>query len=169
MKATFLSLFLTLISFTFINAQTPPSPHVKATGKDIVISYGQPSKRGRVLFGAQNSSSLEKYGKVWRIGADSATVITFKKNGTFGGKPVKAGTYTLFAIPTEKDWTLILNGQLRQWGAYKYEEFKSKDVLKVTVPAKKYSTASEKLTFNVKDASVDFQWDKEGFSVPVKF
>lgn len=149
--------------------QMPASPHVKAEGKNITISYGQPSMKGRVLFGDESSKSLEKYGKVWRIGADSATTITFKKDGTFAGKPVKAGTYNLFATPTEKEWTIILNSELGQWGAYKYQEIKGKDVLNVTVPAKTLPNAEEKLTFMVKDNSVDFQWGKSGFSVPVKF
>ena len=166
MKTTFFTLFLTLLAFTWASAQ---SPHVTTTGKNISITYGQPSKRGRVLFGSESSSSLEKYGKVWRIGADSATVITIKKDATFGGKPIKAGTYTFFAIPTEKNWTIILNSQLHQFGAYSYEEFKHKDVLKVVVPAKTYSASEEKLTFTVHDGSLDFQWDKAGFSVPVKF
>ncbi|NIJ51858.1 DUF2911 domain-containing protein [Dyadobacter arcticus] len=166
MKTTFFSLFLTLLALTWASAQ---SPHVSADGKNLKIDYGQPSKRGRVLFGKGGSGSLEPYGKVWRIGADSATMITFKKDGTFGGKPVKAGRYTFFALPTEKDWTIILNSELGQWGAYKYEEIKGKDVLKVTVPNKSFPTSQEKLTFDVKDTSLDFQWDKAGFSVPVKF
>lgn len=166
MKTTFFSFFLTLLAFTWASAQ---SPHVTTDGKNLKITYGQPSKRGRVLFGKEGSGSLEPYGKVWRIGADSATVITFKKSGTFAGKPVKAGTYTFFAIPTEKDWTIILNSQLHQFGAYSYEENKSKDVLKVTVPNKAFPASQEKLTFTVKDTSLDFQWDKVGFSVPVTF
>jgi hypothetical protein len=166
MKTTFLSLFLTLIAFTWASAQ---SPRVTADGKNVSVAYGQPSKKGRVLFGKEGSGSLEPYGKVWRIGANNATEITFKKDGTFGGKPVKAGTYTLFALPTEKDWTIILNSELKQWGAYKYDEIKGKDVLKVTVPNKTYAASEEKLTFTVKDTSLDFQWDKAGFSVPTKF
>lgn len=170
MKATLLSLFLTIISLSVVSAQEKPlSPTVKAEGKNIIISYGQPSKKGRVIFGDESSKSLEKYGKIWRIGADSATTITFKKNGTFAGKPVKAGTYNFFVIPTEKDWTIILNSELKQWGAYSYEKIKEKDVLNVTVPAKTFPTSEEKLTFVVKDKSIDFQWDKSGFSVPVKF
>jgi len=170
MKVTLLSLFLAFISLSIVSAQQKPaSPTVKAEGKNITITYGQPSKKGRDLFGDEGSKSLEKYGKVWRIGADSATTITFKKDGTFAGKPVKAGTYNLFAIPTAKDWTIILNSELKQWGAYSYEKIKGKDVLKVTVPAKTFPTSEEKLMFWVKDNSVDFQWDKSGFTVPVKF
>ena len=54
-----------------------------------------------------------------------------------GGKPVKAGTYTLFVIPNEQSWTIILNSQLGQWGAFDYEKYKDKDVLHVDVPVKK--------------------------------
>ncbi|MCE6992390.1 DUF2911 domain-containing protein [Dyadobacter sp. CY323] len=166
MKTSLFSLFLTFLALTWATAQ---SPHVSAEGANVKITYGQPSKKGRVLFGKAGSGSLEPFGKVWRIGADSATVITFKKDGMFGGKAVKAGTYTFFALPTEKDWTIILNSELKQWGAYKYEQIKSKDVLKVTVPNKTYPASQEKLTFTVKDNSLDFQWDKAGFSIPLKF
>jgi hypothetical protein len=166
MKTTFLALFVSLIALTTACAQ---SPRVTAEGKNVSVAYGQPSKKGRVLFGKEGSESLEKYDKIWRTGANKSTEITFKKDGMFGGKSVKAGTYSLFTIPGEKEWSIILNSVLEQSGAYDYEKNKGKDVLKVTVPAKKYPTSEEKLTFMVKDNSVDFQWDKEGFSVPVKF
>ncbi|WP_159471043.1 DUF2911 domain-containing protein [Dyadobacter sp. 3J3] len=170
MKSLFLSLFLTLVGLSFASAQTAPeSPRITAESKNVSVAYGQPSKRGRVVFGKEGSGSLEPFGKVWRIGANNATEITFKKDGMFGGKAVKAGTYTLFATPNEKEWTLILNSTLKQWGAYKYDEIKDKDVLKVTVPAKTYSTSMEKLTFTVKDTELQFQWDKAGFTVPLKF
>lgn len=159
-----------LLAVTFAVAQKKEaSPRVSAEGNNIKIEYGQPSKKGRVLFGPEGGSALEKYGKVWRIGANKATEITFKKDASFGGEKIKAGTYTLFAIPTENDWTIILNSQLDQWGAYKYQEFKDKDVLAVTVPNKSYGNSAEKLTFTVGKSSLDFQWDNVGFSVPVKF
>ena len=79
----------------------------------MTVRYGRPYKKGREIFG-----KLERYGMVWRCGADSVTTITFSKNAFLGGKPVKAGTYTLFAIPNKKDWTIILNSVLGQWGAY---------------------------------------------------
>ncbi|WP_315816624.1 DUF2911 domain-containing protein [Paraflavitalea speifideaquila] len=77
------------------------SPHETSVGKNVEVRYGRPYKKGREIFGG-----LEKFGKVWRTGADSATTITFAKDGTFGGKPVKAGTYTLFTIPNEKSGLL---------------------------------------------------------------
>ena len=165
---TFFVVCLVSLSFTFAQRQQA-SPRVSAEQGNVKIEYGQPSKKGRVLFGPEGSSALEKYGKVWRIGANNATEITFKKDGTFAGKPVKAGTYTLFATPTADNWTLILNSELGQWGAYKYEEHKGKDVLQVMVPNKKYSNSEEKLTFKVSASALDFQWDNVGFSVPIKF
>jgi hypothetical protein len=170
MKKTLVALTLSLFAFTWAVAQeAKPSPRITADGKNVSVAYGQPSMRGRTVFGADGSGSLESYGKVWRIGANEATEITFKKDGMFAGKPVKAGTYTMFAIPGEKEWSLILNSELKQWGAYNYDKIKDKDVLKVTVPAKKYPAAAEKLTFNVKDNALDFQWANSGFSVPLKF
>jgi hypothetical protein len=150
-------------------AQDPPaSPRVSAQGKNVKVEYGQPSKRGRVLFGPEGSQALEKYGKVWRLGANMSTDITFDKDVKFGGKDVKAGTYSMFAIPTEKDWTIILNSVPAQRGASEYEKNKEKDVAHVTVPKKTYKNSEEKLTFRVEKSSLDFQWDNVGFSVPIK-
>ncbi len=102
----------------------PLSPHESVNGQDISVRYGRPYKKGRIIFG-----SLVPYGKVYRCGADSATTITFDKDANFGGKPVKAGTYTFFVIPNEQSWTIILNSQLGQWGAFDYDKYKDKDVL----------------------------------------
>ena len=162
-KIVFLAsiLFLTVLAF----GQNPPaSPRMTAEGKNVTVAYGQPSKKGRVIFG-----ELEPYGKVWRAGANNATEITFAKDGTFGGMPVKAGTYTLFAIPNEKEWTIILNSELKQWGAFGYEKVKDKDVLKVNVPAKKIDNTIEKLTYRFTDTHMIIEWDQTQVAVPVSF
>jgi hypothetical protein len=160
-------LFLAAIAFvtTTASAQNAKkSPHDTVSTKDISVTYGRPYKKGRVIFG-----ELEKYGKVWRTGADEATQITFKKDATFGGKPVKAGTYALFTIPNEKEWTVILNGQLGQWGAYDYDKNKGKDVLQITVPAKKLDKVVEQHTIRF-DSKQDMiiEWDQTQITVPVK-
>ncbi len=54
----------------------------------------------------------------------------------FAGKPVKAGTYSFFTIPTEKEWTVILNSELKQWGAFGYDKVKDKNVPEATVLGK---------------------------------
>jgi len=121
-------------------------------------------KKGRVIFGG-----LIPYGKVYRCGADSATIVTFAKDASFAGKPVKAGTYTLFVIPNEQSWTIILNGQLGQWGAYDYDKYKDKDVLKVDVPVKKLGNTVEQLTINLPASAMIIEWDNVQVTVPVNF
>ena len=150
--------------FVTTEAAAQKSPHESSYGKDVSVRYGRPYKKGREIFGG-----LEKFGKVWRTGADSATTITFAKDAKFGGKPVKAGTYTLFTIPNEKEWTIILNSQLGQWGAYSYDKFKDKDVLQVTVPVKKLDKVVEQHTirFTPKNDMI-IEWDQTQVTVPIK-
>lgn len=150
--------------FVTTDVAAQKSPHESSYGKDVSVRYGRPYKKGREIFGG-----LEKFGKVWRTGADSATTITFAKDATFGGKPVKAGTYTLFTIPNEKEWTVILNSQLGQWGAYSYDKVKDKDVLQVTVPVKKLDKVVEQHTirFTPKNDMI-IEWDQTQVTVPIK-
>lgn len=144
-------------------SQNRKSPHETVEGKDVKVTYGRPYKKGREVFGG-----LEKYGKVWRTGADEATEITFAKDVTFGGQPVKAGTYTLFTIPEKTEWTVILNSQLKQWGAYDYDKYKDKDVLKVTVPVKNLDTPVEQLTMRFAGNDLIIEWDKTQVAIPIK-
>lgn len=137
------------------------SPHETVSGGNISITYGRPAKKGREIFGA-----LVPFGQVWRAGADEATEITFKADGQLGGKPVKAGTYTLFVIPTEKEWTIILNSQLKQWGAYEYEKNKGKNVLEVKTPVTKQSAVTESFTIKVESGKISFAWDTTQVTVP---
>jgi hypothetical protein len=159
-------ILLAMVAFVAVTAygQDRKSPHETVNTDDISVTYGRPYKKGREIFG-----KLEAYGKVWRLGADEATTITFKKDGFFGGKPVKAGTYTMFAIPEEKEWTFILNSQLGQWGAYSYDKNKEKDVLQIKAPAKKLDKEVEQLTISFpKSTSMVVEWDKTQVTVPVK-
>jgi hypothetical protein len=164
MKHFFLAtLFLAVTSLVFAQEKPRKSPHVTTEANGIKVVYGQPSKNGRVIFG-----TLEPFGKVWRTGADEATEITFSKDVVFGGKPVKAGTYTLFSIPDAKTWTVILNSKLGQWGAYDYEKVKGQDVVAVKVKREALSTPAEKLTFTLPGNAVVFAWDDTKIAVPVK-
>lgn len=142
----------------------PNSPHDTVSTKDVTVTYGRPSMKGREVFG-----KLVPYGKVYRLGADEATTITFAKDGTFGGKPVKAGTYSLFAIPNEKNWTIILNGNAKQWGAYDYDKNKDKDVLKTDVASTMLSAPVEQFTIGVTDKDLSISWEKTKVDVPLKF
>lgn len=162
-----LTLFAATVFTTLSYGQEKPvSPRVTTKGKSVEVAYGQPSKKGRVVFG-----ELEPYGKVWRTGANKSTEITFAKDTDFGGKQVKAGSYSLFTIPQEKEWTVILSSRLGQSGAFEYKD--SEDVLRVKAPVKKLNTLVEKLTFKIDDKSnggdLTIMWDQTSVTVPMKF
>lgn len=159
-----LTLFAILLAGTVSYAQPshPKSPHDTVKTKDITITYGRPYKKGREIFG-----KLEPYGKVYRCGADEATQITFAKDVTFGGKAVKAGTYTFCAIPNATSWTVILNSKLGQWGAFDYDKNKAMDVVHVDVPVKTLSTPVEQLTMTAGGGHVTLAWDTVEIDVPV--
>jgi hypothetical protein len=162
-----LFVFLAVISSVTVFGQNNgrKSPHDTVSSTNATVTYGRPYKKNREIFGG-----LEAFGKVWRVGADEATTITFKKDVKFVGQAVKAGTYTLFAIPTENEWGIILNSELGQWGAYAYEEHKSKNVTRITVPVKKLDNAVEQLTIRfAADESMIIEWDKTQVTVPLSF
>ena len=94
----------------------------KVSDKLIKVVYSRPQLKGRSL------SELAPEGKVWRTGANEAAEITLYKDMMFGDTSVKAGTYSLFTVPGGSEWTVILNSNLNQWGAYSYDD--STDVAK---------------------------------------
>jgi hypothetical protein len=93
-----------------------PSPPAKTAckfsdGKTITVDYSSPRKRGRKIFG-----ELVPYGEVWRAGANEATTFVTNGDMVVGEKNVHAGRYTLFTLPTENKWTLIISKQTGEWG-----------------------------------------------------
>jgi hypothetical protein len=132
----------------------------------IKVVYGQPYKRGRTIFG-----ELEPYGKVWRTGANEATEITTTKDFRIGGKLLKAGTYTLFTIPNQNKWTVIVNSELGQWGAYKYNP--ERDLVSFEVPLTKPEYFYEAFTIEFKDlrngAEMELLWGDTRIAFPLEF
>ncbi len=159
-------MLLLLAAFVTLSACAQrKSPHDTVSNDKATVTYGRPYKNNRDVFGG-----LEKFGKVWRVGADEATTISFNSDVKFGGKGVKAGTYTLFAIPYENEWTIILNSQLGQWGAYSYEKHKDKDVERITVPVKKLDEVVEQLTIRfAENDHLLIEWDKTQVEIPLSF
>jgi len=82
-----------------------------ADGKTITVAYSSPRMRGRKIFG-----DLVPYGEVWRAGADDATSFVTSADLVVGGKNVPAGSYTLFVLPTQNKWTLIVSKQTGEFG-----------------------------------------------------
>lgn len=128
-------------------------------GVEITLEYGRPKVKGRKIWGG-----LVPYGKVWRTGADEATTISVSKNALIEGQPLAAGTYSLFTVPGEGEWTVVFNEVAEQWGAYDHDA--SKDALKVRV-APRDSEHIEELEFAITDGGVALHWEKlaVGFSV----
>lgn len=108
-----------------LDAATYPS-NWKNSDKLVKVIYGRPQLKGREL----STLAVVSAKGVWRTGANEAPEITFFKDVLFAGKEVKAGTYTLFSIPAEKEWTLILSSVRNVWGHYTYD--KKDDVLRVS-------------------------------------
>ena len=106
-----------------MDAATYPGNY-KVSDKLIKVIYSRPQLKGRTL------SKLAPNGEVWRTGANEAAEITLYAPMTFGGKKVKAGVYSLFTIPGEKEWTVILSSDLNVWGSYTYNE--ANDVARVS-------------------------------------
>lgn len=135
-----------------------PSPPAQAketlaSGAVITIDYSQPSVKGRTI-----GKDLEPMaGKVWRTGANEATVFEVSKDVTVEGQTLPAGKYALFTIANEGEWTIIFNKNPKQWGAYDYNE--SEDALRVKVKPAKAETFAEKMTFVVdKNGTVSLLW-----------
>src|SRR3984957_9055662 len=160
---------LLLLAGLYSHAQLTPQPSsTQAITQDfgmgkINLVYSRPDVKGRKIFGG-----MEPYGTVWRTGANSATVIKFTDDVSMEGKQVPAGEYGLFSIPGEKEWTIILSKQPKQWGAYNYKQ--SDDFLRFTVSTKHLDNLTETMTLdftNVSPAACDLQmmWEHSGFTI----
>ena len=144
-----------------------PSPPATATGKvdgtTITINYSSPAVKGRKIWG-----SLVPYDQVWRAGANEATIFETDKDIKVEGKTLKAGKYSLYAIPGEKEWTIIFNSQTGQWGVKmdgSTTEDTAKDVLRVKVKPRKSKSFSERMVYVVDKEGFALDW--ENLEVPV--
>ena len=153
----------------FSKLDVSPLDVVLFRGKDeepvAKVLYSRPQTRDREIFG-----KLVPYGEVWRTGANEATEITLYEDMKVGGKTIKAGTYSLFTIPKEKEWTIILNNSTNIWGAYDYHV--EEDVARITVPVRKSPVDIEALSMAfepIEDgAKLLIGWDDRYVEVPFK-
>lgn len=161
--ASFLMAIL-LMSFTACAQGNQASPAATASGKagdaDITINYSSPSVKGRTIWG-----ELVPYGKVWRAGANAATLFETSKDITVEGKKLAAGKYSLYAVPGENEWQILFNSQTGQWGTRHDAE---KDVLKVNVKPRATSTMSERLAYDVNNNGFVLKWEKLEVPVSIK-
>ncbi len=168
MKQTLSLTLIMLLSCSTLFAKKHNSPHTSVTGSNFTITYGQPSKKGKQVFGDKKDSPIVPYGDVWRAGDDEATEITINKACLFAGRQLGAGTYTLYVIPTATDWTIILNTELKQWGADDYDKIKDKNIIVSPVPVKALSKSVETFTITPSGDGFDMSWDQTTVHVDAK-
>lgn len=166
MKRITLLLLALVTSVTALVAQDKPSsPQATVEGKvgsaNIKIVYCQPSARGRKIMGG-----LVPYGEVWRTGANDATTIEFDKAVKIEGKDLAAGKYSLFTIPGENEWTVIINKDAKQWGAFKYKQ--ESDVLRVMVKPTKTPAMVETFSISLGKDEVLMKWENTAVAFKVK-
>src|SRR5580693_3618324 len=145
MKLTILLAASFILFSAASRAQITPQPSSSQTITQgfglgtITLTYSRPNTKGRTIFGV-----VEPYDKVWRTGANWATVIKFSDDVTLEGNKVPAGEYALFSIPGENQWTIILSKKAKQWGAYTYDQ--ADDYLRFSVKPVKLPRPVETFT-----------------------
>lgn len=146
-----------------------PSPRQKVTQEfgtgAVEVNYCRPSMKGRKIFG-----ELEKFGDVWRTGANEATTIRFTEKVTIAQTMIDSGTYSLFTIPDANEWTVIINKVSNQWGAYEYKQ--SEDVLRFKVKPNVAKTPVEMMTIDFVNNKMDaidmrISWENTEISFPI--
>jgi Protein of unknown function (DUF2911) len=126
-----------------------PSPPASAAckfsdGKTIKIDYSSPRGKGRKIFGDASEKALVPYGQIWRTGANDATTFVTDTNVTVGGKPVPAGSYTIFTVPKADAWSLVISKKTGEWGTdYPGEK---EDLVRVPMTVSKTSAPVENFT-----------------------
>ena len=147
-----------------------PSPPAKAEckladGKTVTIDYSSPRVKGRKIFG-----SLVPYGQVWRAGANEATSLVTSSDITIGGKTVPAGKYTIFTVPAEDKWTLVISKKTGEWGtAYPGPD---NDLARIDMKVSKTSAPVENFTIALDPAgngcTLKMEWENTRASVDIK-
>jgi hypothetical protein len=164
--------FLTLLifAFTLVAVAQKPSPAASAdcklaAGGTIHTDYSSPRMKGRKIFG-----DLVPNGEVWRTGANEATTFVTSANLTVGGKDVPAGSYTIFTVPNQNKWTLIINKKTGEWGIpYKYE---GDELARVDMKVSKTMAPVENFTIAYDQAgggcTLNISWENTQASVEFK-
>jgi Protein of unknown function (DUF2911) len=144
-----------------------PSPPASADctlsgGKTVHVDYSSPRMKGRKIYG-----ELVPYGKVWRVGANEATTFVSSVDLRVGGKDVPAGSYTLFAIPEQNKWTLIISKKTGEWG----EPYPGEDFARVEMKVSRLPSALENFTIAFEEAgkkcTMRLDWETTRASIEI--
>ena len=148
-----------------------PKDEVSLTsgGITVTVEYSRPSVRGRLIFGPEEQKALQPFGKYWRLGANEATQVSFNRDILFNGRPLKAGTYRMYAIPGADAFEIVLNTEVGKSGATPPDG--ANDVLRTSVPTQKTSAPVEQFTIRLEPdnqgITMLFEWSDVRFVVPL--
>jgi len=146
----------------------PATANFSDQGIEIEVNYSQPSKKGRVIF-ADSEDALQPYGEYWRLGANSATEVTFSKDVLFGGESLSAGTYRMYAVPGADQFKVGLNTELDVFFGIGEPDY-ALDVLTVMIPVQtvqEVETLTFKFSSDESTINMDFVWDTSLISIPI--
>lgn len=137
----------------------PDTVRAQIGGANVTIGYHRPSMRGRTIFGG-----VVPLNRVWRTGANQATAFTTDRDLMIGETRVPAGSYTIWSLPSETGWHLILNKQTGQWGTEYHSEH---DLAHIPMQVQTLATPLEQFTISFADGALAIAWaDRQG-TVPV--
>jgi len=127
------------------------------------VRYSRPSTRGRVIFG-----NVVPWGRVWRTGANEATVFETGADLVVGGTTIPAGKYSLWTIPAPGSWTLIVNKNTGQWGTEYDAQY---DLARLTMQVEHLKQPVEQFTIAIepkaKEAVLQFAWERTRAAIPL--
>lgn len=136
-------------------------------GTSAKLCYGRPSANGRVMVGG-----LDPFDAPWRMGANEPTTLHLAGAATVGGIQLEAGSYSLYAIPTEGPWTIVVNGNTARWGVPISEEVQAADIGSFEVTPSELEEPVETLTFTFEAADgggdLVFSFESRSFAIPVR-
>lgn len=168
-------LTMLIAAFSTANAQikTPaPSPVGKISQEvgliKVDVEYSRPSAKGRKVFG-----DLVPFGTMWRTGANASTKVTVSDDAKVAGMPLPKGTYALYTIPGEKEWTIIFYTNTSYWGTPDMKDFKEEEVqARFTVPSLPMRDLVETFTMGVSNlrnngADLEIIWENTKVVVPI--
>lgn len=169
--------FLTVLSIAFFSASAQiKTPAASPSGKisqdvgliKVDVEYSRPSAKGRKVFG-----ELVPFGTMWRTGANASTKITFSDDAKVGGAAIPKGTYALYTVPGEKEWSIIFYKNTGYWGVPEPKDFKEEEVqARVTVPTMPMRDMVETFTINIGNlrnsaADLEIMWENTKVVVPL--
>ncbi|MBZ0247557.1 MAG: DUF2911 domain-containing protein [Cyclobacteriaceae bacterium] len=135
---------------------------------EVTVDYSRPGKRGRQVMG-----NLVPYGRIWRVGANESTRITFSDDVKVAGHDVPKGTYALYAFPYEKEWTIIIHKNTKHWGDGRNDYDEEEDLVRFKVKPEKIAYLQETflITFDElthKTARMKWLWENTSISFMIE-